>query len=54
MLIAAMQRAANDTLDNTEAPEVSGMESSEFSKDDENRSHALKKKQMRMKHLTKD
>ena len=43
MLIAAMQRAANDTLDNTEAPEVSGMESSEFSKDDENRSHALKK-----------
>ena len=36
--------AANDTLDNTEAPEVSGMESSEFSKDDENRSHALKKK----------
>ena len=35
--------AANDPLENIETPEVSGLESSELSKDNENRSHALEK-----------
>ena len=32
--------AAKDPLDNVETPEVSGMESSELSRNDENRSQA--------------
>ena len=39
--IDSCNTAANDPLENIETPEVSGFESSELSKDDENRSHAL-------------
>ena len=39
--IDSCNTAANDPLENIETPGVSGFESSELSKDDENRSHAL-------------
>ena len=41
--IDSCNTAANDPLENIETPEVSGFESSELSKDDENRSHPLEK-----------